>query len=93
MFKHRIPSAGPQLSSRILVRRSFLLPKRGLSTHTFKMSPIPIILCGRNPALAQSVQKNLMPEYDVTHIIPSPFDGAREIPLLLTKPPTVLANS
>ena len=33
------------------------------------MSPIPIVVCGRNPDIAKSVSKALLPEYDGTSLM------------------------
>ncbi|OAL51248.1 hypothetical protein IQ07DRAFT_586785 [Pyrenochaeta sp. DS3sAY3a] len=48
------------------------------------MSPIPIIVCGRNPAIAKNVRKGLEPEYDVIHIVLTPEQGISDIPPLLS---------
>ncbi|KAF2680718.1 hypothetical protein K458DRAFT_373259 [Lentithecium fluviatile CBS 122367] len=47
------------------------------------MSPLPVILCGRNPNIAQIVRKHMLPEYVVTHIILILTSGVADIPLLL----------
>ncbi|CAO2649429.1 Nn.00g068140.m01.CDS01 [Neocucurbitaria sp. VM-36] len=48
------------------------------------MSPIPVIVCGKNPNIAKKVREGLLPEYDVIHIILSLEAGLSDIPLLLS---------
>ncbi|KAH6622315.1 hypothetical protein C7974DRAFT_426002 [Boeremia exigua] len=50
------------------------------------MSPIPIIVCGRSPAVAAKVARELAPEYDVVKIVLTPEDGVASIPALLSGP-------
>ncbi|KAF1851046.1 uncharacterized protein K460DRAFT_302766 [Cucurbitaria berberidis CBS 394.84] len=48
------------------------------------MSPIPVIVCGKNPNIAKKVREDLLPEYDVIHIILTLEAGTLEIPRLLS---------
>ncbi|KAF3053266.1 hypothetical protein E8E11_007462 [Didymella keratinophila] len=57
------------------------------------MSPIPIVVCGRSPEIANKVKQDLAPEYEVVKIVLSPDEGINEIPQLLSgaNPPAAVA--
>ncbi|KAJ4366952.1 hypothetical protein N0V83_007482 [Neocucurbitaria cava] len=48
------------------------------------MSPMPIIVCGRNPNIAKNVRKGLLPEYDVIHVAIGLDAAISDIPLLFS---------
>lgn len=47
------------------------------------MSPVPIVVCGRNSDIAKKVGTALLPECDAIHIILSVESGISDIPALL----------
>ncbi|ORY14928.1 HAD-like domain-containing protein [Clohesyomyces aquaticus] len=49
-----------------------------------KMSALPVVVCGKNPAVAAAVKQSLLPGYEVIHIITSVNQGTTDIPLILT---------
>ncbi|ORY16119.1 hypothetical protein BCR34DRAFT_584577 [Clohesyomyces aquaticus] len=58
------------------------------------MSPLPVVICGKNPAIAAIVKDTLQPAYEAIHIITSVEQGTTDIPLLLTgkTPPNHAGN-
>ncbi|KAL1793539.1 hypothetical protein ACET3X_008521 [Alternaria dauci] len=58
------------------------------------MSPIPIVVCGKNPNIAKAVRESVKPEYDVIHIILSVEEATSSIPLLISSktPPNSSSN-
>jgi len=62
MFRNILHSFPYQLRSILIASH---IPQTRLQfTSASNMSAIPIVLCGRNPPLAQAVRQHLMPEYD-----------------------------
>ncbi|KAF1915377.1 hypothetical protein BDU57DRAFT_518318 [Ampelomyces quisqualis] len=57
------------------------------------MSRTPIILIGRSARIAIKVCDDLLPEYDVIHVILSSEQGVKDLPLLLSTPPRVPEHS
>ncbi|KAF2854341.1 hypothetical protein T440DRAFT_443052 [Plenodomus tracheiphilus IPT5] len=66
------------------VRTTPLRASRNISQSRRTMTPLPIIVCGKNPSIATAVRERMLPEYDVIHIILSVESGMRDIPLLLS---------
>ncbi|KAG9196203.1 hypothetical protein G6011_01324 [Alternaria panax] len=58
------------------------------------MSPIPIVVCGRNPNIAKAVREGVKPEYDVIHVNLSVEEATSSIPLLISSktPPNSPSN-
>ncbi|CAN9209862.1 unnamed protein product [Alternaria alternata] len=58
------------------------------------MSPIPIVVCGRNPNIAKAVSEGVKPEYDVIHINLSVQEATSSIPLIISSktPPNSSSN-
>ncbi|KAH8724803.1 hypothetical protein GQ44DRAFT_708286 [Phaeosphaeriaceae sp. PMI808] len=57
------------------------------------MSPIPIIAIGKSSKVASKAREDLLPQYDVIHIILSVEQGVKDLPLLLSNPIQIPADT
>ncbi|KAF1812315.1 hypothetical protein P152DRAFT_482343 [Eremomyces bilateralis CBS 781.70] len=69
------------------------LTRRFIRTGAPKMESIPVVTYGRRAEIATAIQKLLLPEYDVVHIILDLPTALHEIPLILTLTPPSPAST
>ncbi|KAK4957754.1 hypothetical protein LTR28_005679 [Elasticomyces elasticus] len=51
------------------------------------MSPIPVVLCGKDPTLAKNFCESMLPEYEVTYVLHTAAAAVTELPSILSAKP------